>query len=448
VSEDHLSFENDKVKINAKKSPGCQIHFDVSVQAPAAEKIYQDAFKAVSREVSLPGFRKGKAPKELILSRFGKHVDQEWTERLARTSFQEAITLSSLPPLDEKHIKRLNVKECSRETGALVEIEYEFEPKLADIDLSGISLTRQEIAPVEESDIEKELKACQFRHVNWQEVEGRAIEMHDFVDLDIELLKEPKEMVYTNQRFEVKEGAMREWLKNLVLGQSVNASLEAVFDVSETLENTSELADVTGHQPSFEKRFQDQPCRVTVKGIYRAELPELSDALAEKEGYKSLAELRQEISTYLERSRKKETQKTLRQELKALLIEKYLTDMPASLVKHEKQRLKEVKQMELSQNGVGKAEAAEQLKELDATFETKAQQTVFLSMLMRKVAIQADISIYKEEILNEVFSSMYSEKKDELPIHAGMKPEEAQNRVVIKLMIDKSLDVLLEKVAS
>lgn len=132
------SLSNDTTSITLVKSPGCQVHIEATVTALATQAGYEKAFKNVKKEVSIPGFRKGKAPDNVVLQNFASQIDREWRTIVLRTAFNESLQLCKLKPFSDNSVKRAEVKKCSKEEGSLCVFDFESEPEVPDVDPSSL----------------------------------------------------------------------------------------------------------------------------------------------------------------------------------------------------------------------------------------------------------------------------------------------------------------------
>lgn len=104
MTESKQEFSNDNLKITMERKPGCSISLDVTISPQATEASYRKAIKLVNKEVSLPGFRKGKAPEAMIVQHYAKYVDQEWKDLIVKTSFKDTLDLTKTYPINENTI--------------------------------------------------------------------------------------------------------------------------------------------------------------------------------------------------------------------------------------------------------------------------------------------------------------------------------------------------------
>lgn len=71
------SFQNENISMTLTREPFCRVHLDVIVTPKAVKASHHQAMRNINKEVSVPGFRKGKAPESMVLKNFGSHVEKE-----------------------------------------------------------------------------------------------------------------------------------------------------------------------------------------------------------------------------------------------------------------------------------------------------------------------------------------------------------------------------------
>src|ERR1700733_3030989 len=228
-------YSSDHVRVVAERKPGCRVKLDIQVTPLGAAAAYKKAIKSVNKEVSLPGFRKGKAPDNMVIKNFGKYVDQEWQEVLVQTAFKEALGLVKLYPLNEKSIQRPQIKKASQTDGAQIIIEYESNPEVPDIIPADLRLKRIERKNVSQKEIEDSCLQLRLHHSVWEEITDRPVEENDYAEIDIEDVENPGHYVCQNTLFEVKEGKMGDWMFRLIVGKNLFESVEGLSERSQPL---------------------------------------------------------------------------------------------------------------------------------------------------------------------------------------------------------------------
>ena len=127
------SLQNEKVRFTIHNKPLCVVEFDMEALESLDDNCTKKAIRAIAKEVSLPGFRKGKAPDELIVKNFPKELDQEWRQEIANESFQECRKLAKIPVIHRDAKITYNLKSHSH-SGALLTLSFETEPKVPHVD--------------------------------------------------------------------------------------------------------------------------------------------------------------------------------------------------------------------------------------------------------------------------------------------------------------------------
>ena len=279
----------DHQTIQVTRKPGCIIHLDINIDKEAAKAAYTKATKAINKEISIPGFRKGKAPEAVVVQQFGKHIQKEWQDLILNTAFKEFLSKTGLYPFSTDHasIRKAEVKNASLENGAHVVIEYEAKPMIPTIDFSKIALKKVEKEIITSEQVDQTLHQIQLHHAEWQPVTDRVVQEGDFVDLTIDALEEPVRPICKDMRFEVAQGKMGEWMRKLVLGHHLNDVIEGMSEKDDNLDATVD--------------FKPTLCRITINKIRTATLPPLDDALAVKVGVTTLEELRPRVEDDLNR---------------------------------------------------------------------------------------------------------------------------------------------------
>ncbi len=137
-------FHNDLIDLTVHRNPNCQVEFDVVVKPALLEKAHGSAIKSVAKEASIPGFRKGKAPSQLILKSFPKAVDEKWQQAVAEEAFNNCETLAKTPLLNRDSRVSFKMKAFNKDS-AEMSFNFESEPKIPEFDYSKLSLKEENI---------------------------------------------------------------------------------------------------------------------------------------------------------------------------------------------------------------------------------------------------------------------------------------------------------------
>lgn len=426
--KEKTEFKNDHAHVMVDRQPGCKIKLDITVTPQATQAAYNKAIKAINKEVSLPGFRKGKAPEAMIVKNYASYVDQEWKEILVQTAFKEAMALTKIYPLNEETIQKPQVKKTSQEEGAEIVIEFEASPQLPEISPKELKLSPVERREVTEEEVDESIENIRLHHATWEEVTDRAVQEGDYIDIDIENLDSPGDFLCKDTRFEVVPGKMGNWMRNLVIGKNVNDTAEGMSERSEELDPKAE--------------FKPTHCKITIKAIKKAKLPEVDEELAKKVGVETAEELTEKVLQNLNNQAEEEVKQKLRDQLEETLLERYPFDIPSSLVTREKKNRLDFAKRDLQKAGKSDEEISRHLEEMEKDLDEKVNRAFRMFFIARHIADENKITVTQEELVRELMLQMYTQAS---PIDTSLDPEEARSKVYINLLSLKVKDFLIDQ---
>lgn len=323
-SSEVQEFSNETLKVKVHRKPQCKIELEVETTPAIVEKARQAAAKIVGKEVTIAGFRKGKAPAALVEKKYSKQIDTEWEKAIANAVLPEALKLVQIPILNNEMKIGYNVKSCSLTEGSKLILFFETEPTVPTIDPKEIVLKTVERPAVNEEKVSETIRQLQLFFAEWTPIQDRGVQEGDFVILDVDIIEEePKRKLFSDVRFEVTNRSMAKWMKELILGHHTH----------EALEGTS-VPDETASQEDQEN-LKPQRVRVVIKKIETTTLPELTDAFAQNIGAPSVEEMRKNIEALLNQKADAHVREKEREAVSEILLTKYPFDIPSSIIDRE-----------------------------------------------------------------------------------------------------------------
>ncbi len=290
-------------KISVKEGKDCQKILSVEVGEEPIREEYEQFYKSVAPKAKIPGFRPGKASREVLEMYFKDEAKQEVIKHLVSESYTQAIREKVLEPLGYPDIKDVQFDGRKLSYQAVIETR----PKIKLAKLSGFKI-KKEAAQVEARDLEEALKRLQESLAKYNAVEGRPAAMGDFVVADYVCWVDGKEAEKRSEDwFEIKEDEFLKGFSVQLIGVQPGEQKEVRILFPENFSRK----EWVGKEALF---------RVTVKEIKTKTLPPLDDELAKEAGeYKTLEELRQKIRADLQaqkdREKESEYEKALLDEL-------------------------------------------------------------------------------------------------------------------------------------
>lgn len=393
MTNDKENYKTDEVEILVHRKSNCKIELEVKALMPLLEKAQKKALKEVKKEVSLPGFRKGKAPEDLIRKKYPNVIEEKAQKGLADIAFQDALKLIQIPVLNTNTPVTFNLD--SMETDhAKFTFSYETEPEIPKVDPKEFQYKEVEKPEVGTKEIEEAVKQIRLFHAKWTPVTDRGVEENDYVIIDLETVEDNPQTIFSNTRFEVSDKSMAKWMKNLIMGKKSDAVLEGVSEPDEDI-------------PEEEKKeFEPKRVKLTLKKIETAELPPLDDEFSKKLGAPDVEKMKEAIETMLKQKADEKVFREERDQVNAFLLETYPFDLPLSLIQAEKDHRK--RQLDRDPNYKARLEAMsdEEKEEADRRLTQQSEEAVRLFYISRQIVRDNDIKVSQREVEQEAIRSM------------------------------------------
>jgi len=428
------------MKTELKEISPTQRELHIEIDAASLKDAYGKVSQKYARGASVPGFRKGYAPLDVVRLRYKEEIKSEVLQQILPAKVSEAIQEHKLQPLTEPqlHIEDAeNVKVNGSQPIAL-HVHVEVMPEIPTPKFDGLEVTRR-VKPVEEGEIEDLIANRLNQEAALIPVEGRASEIGDTVIADLEgaFDDDPAAEPIKADNLEVVLGdevIEKAFTENLV---GVREDEEKEFTVAYPAEFSSPaLAGKTVHY------------KAKIKSVGRSETPELNDDWAKSldEGYDSLADLRKKLRSDLETYAKSDADARVRNNAIAKLIEENTFEVPQTLIENQARNLLNNFARDLQQRGVD-------LQTVDNNFvemayhqmQTQAERDVRGAMLLEKIAEAEKLEISKEEVDEEIgkLADYYRTTPEE--IRSSLEKQGGGSTIENNLRTRKSIEALVAK---
>lgn len=436
AASESQTWQNEKVRFTLHQKPACIIDFDIEALEPLVKGAHKKAVRNIAKEVTMPGFRKGKAPDEMIIKNYPKELDKEWQQEIANACFQECSQLSKVPLL-HRDAKVTYAMKSHSPTGALLTLSVETEPKVPRVDPKQLQLKPVKRPDVNEQKVQETIRQTQLFFANWQHVHDRPVQEGDFVLLDVDVIEDhPPTPLFTHTRFEVAEKSMAKWMRDLVFGKKTGDSMEgtSVPDEDASKEDKEEL--------------KPKKVRVTIKSIDVATLPDLTDAFAQKLGADSLDDMKTKITDLLNKQADAHVQEAKREQVNAFLLDQYPFDLPATLIEKETQfRFRQLLQDKDFMHYWENLNPDDRKKTIQTVYQ-QSEKAVKMFYLCRQIVSDANIRITAADIPPPASSALELLINPQKLYHHQRNAEIEHAEAFSRLVLEKAEDYIIENAAS
>lgn len=386
-----------------------EIH--LHIDADVVKAAYGRVSKKYANGASVPGFRKGYAPLDVVRMRFREEIKSDVLQEVVPGAVTAAIEEHNVHPLVEPQLHlddHENVKVNGSEPLSL-HVHIEVMPEIPNPKFDNIEVTRR-VKPVLDGEIEDLIAERLQKEAALIPVEGRRSEIGDTVIADLEgrFEGEPDAEPIKADGIEIELGGEhieRSFTDNLI---GVEEDEEKEFTVSYPAEFSSEqLAGKTVHY------------KAKIKSVGRSETPEANDdwATSLDEGYESMADLRSKLRADLENYAQADADARLRNNAIAKLIENNSFEVPGVLIENQARNLLNNFAQDMQQRGVNLSSVEPQFVEMAyANMRQQAERDVRGAMLLDKVADAEGVEVSSEELDAEIgkMAEYYRSTPDEI----------------------------------
>ncbi len=418
------------IKVQVHEKGACRVELDVKASPKMINTARKNAIKAVSKEVTLPGFRKGKAPDEMILKKFPGDIEKKLHKELADLAFIAAQKVVKIPLLNNNASISFDLKKLAPEEGAELIFSFETEPKIPEVDVAGFTPKEIQRPEVAEKQIEEAIRQMRFFYAKWNPVNDRPVRDGDYIMIDLDTVEgENVQRVFHHIRFEVSKERMAAWMKQLVEGARAGDILEGI----------SEPDDPATEAEKAE--FKPKNVRITLLKVEEAELPELNDEFAKKVGAPNIGEMRKSIVNLLNQQANDKVKNELREQINEYLIENYVFELPQSLIDTEKKHRLEQLLYDPSFKTKWNQMSQDERRALDDKLKVESAQAVRLFYLSRSIVQKEKIPVTHQEVQQEaihIYQSHGGKSIDQLP-------KEMYALALSKVILAKAQDSMLKK---
>lgn len=381
-----------------------RVELEVVVDAETFEKGLAAAFKKQSKKISIPGFRKGKAPRAFVEKYFGKEVFyKDAVNALYPDALDEAVKEAGLEVIQDKI--DFDVKEVGPQ-GFTFTAALTTKPEVTIENYKGIEAVKKS-AEVTDEDIDAEIKKVQERNSRMVTVEDRAAQNDDIAVIDFEgfLDGEPFEGGKgENYSLTLGSGQFIPGFEEQIVGHNTGDE----FEVNVTFPEDYQAEELKGKATTFKCKLHE---------IKMKELPEVDDEFVKDVSeFDTLADYKEDLKKKLAESKEKEAADDLENQLIDKLVELVQGEIPEAM--YENKIADSIREFgyRLQSQGLNldtymkyTGMNVDQMKE---GFRPQAERQVKLRLALEKIAALEELKAGEED-LNQEYQKIAEQYKME-----------------------------------
>lgn len=414
-----------------------QVKLDITIPAKEAVQYYNDAAKKIAQHVNIPGFRKGKAPRNIIEQSVGEErIKHEALESALPRIFSEAIRENSFDVVTQPYVESYDYK-VGEDLKIVAKIELRPEVTLGEY--KGVTVEVDEFKTPEDA-FQKSLDNLLSQSATTIVVTDRKTEAKDTVVFDFEGFANGEKIEHGDAKNYTLDLANSSFIPGFA-EQLVGHELGEEFEIN-----------VTFPEEYHEKKLAGQPAvfKCKINEIKAKVLPELTDEFAQKIGpFNSVDELKADIQKYLDNQKADIDRTNSEKAIFEKIVGDAKVEIQQSMINREADQLVEEYKQKLQMQGFTWEQAVE-AQGYDAIMNSLKEDAAIRvknSLVIDKIAKLENITVSQADFtdkLNEL-SSMYQMDTATMVRQLSQTPgvfnalsQQALNEKVTQFLVDNN----------
>lgn len=423
------------MKAELIKKEGSKVTLKITVDNNKFEEAVTKAYNKTKGKYNIQGFRKGKAPKVVIETQYGKGVFyNDAIEILFPEVYPEAIKELNIDPIDRPD---LDVEEISKDNGLVMVVNVEVKPEFELGAYKGIEITKVDNTVTEE-EVKFSLEEMVNKNARLVSVEDKAIENGDTAVIDFEGFENGVAFEGgkgENYSLAIGSNTFIPGFEEQLVGKKAGEEVE----VNVTFPEEYHAENLAGKPVVFNVKIND----VKVK-----ELPALDDEFAKDASeFDTLAELRADVRAKLEEEAKNASEATMRNTLVEKVAANTEVDVPEAMVQHQIDNMLMELNYQLQYQGLNLQQLLQMtgrsIEELRNERKEDAAKLVKSSLVLEAIADAEKVEATDADVEAELekMSAMYNMEVEKLK--ASLRDTDVED-IKGQVKIRKTIDLLLE----
>lgn len=401
------------MKVNTERIEKNKVLLEIEVEPAQLDKAIVQAYKKVVKQVNIPGFRKGKAPRPVLERFVGKDaIYGEAAEIVVPDTYVQAVKESGIEPIDQPKIDIVTMEEGQP---FVFKATVEVKPEVTLGDYKGLTVERP-TAEVTEADVQEELKRLQNRHARLITVEEGEVQNDDTVMLNFAGYLDGEQFeggTAENYSLVIGSGSFIPGFEEQLIGVKVGEEK----DVDVTFPENYHAANLAGKPVVFK-------CKIN--SIKRKELSPLDDEFAKDVSeFDTLEELKQDILNKLRETAVAKADSSVKDQLVDKAVANATVDVPPVMVDTRAEELLSNLGNRLRQQGMDMDQyfkiTNSSAEEMRNRMKPEAEGNVKTELVLDAIAKAEGITATDEQVDQEIAKVAESFKQDPKVFRAALE---------------------------
>ncbi len=433
------------MKVTQEKLPASQVGLEIEITPEKTKESYEKVIKNLASTANIPGFRKGKVPRQVLIQRMGvTRIKAAALEELIQDGIEKAVKQSEVqaigqPKLRSSFEELINHYEPGKPLTFSASVDVQ--PEVQVSDYTGLQLKAEEVK-YDPQRVEQVLDGERQQMATLIPVEGRAAQLGDVAVVDFKgVIAKAEGEDESTEPEPIPGGEATDFQVELQEDKFIPGFITGMVDMNpgETKEISAQFPD-----PYANEELAGKPAMftVTLKELKEKELPELNDDFAQEvSDFETFEELRGSLEERFQKEAEQKTKSNKQEALLAELVQHVEVDLPETMIQEEVDAMLTQTAVRLSQQGldVKKLFTQDVIPQLRERSRDEAIERLKRSLSLQEIGKRESIEVSPEEVKARVeeLLEQYGDR--------DVDPDRVQEVVKNELLSEKIMDWLLER---
>ena len=410
---------------------------EIEISAEDFEAAIEKAYLKARKNIAMPGFRKGKAPRKLIEKEYGEQV-----------FFEDAVNLLYAPvvngAVEESGLElvtrpEVEVTEISKENGVKLKATCITKPEVEVKDYKGIEVEKV-VNPVTDEDINKQLDALREKNVTVETVDDRAAENGDDVVIDFEGFKD--DVAFEGGKAEdftlsLGSGQFIPGFEDQIVGHNAGED----FDINVTFPEEYQVKELAGAPAVF---------KIKLKSISKKVMPELDDDMVkDSTEFDTVDEYKADVKKKLEEANEKHADSEVEAKIFDKVIENMTAEIPQVMFDNGVNEMISELEQRLAPQGISldlyMQYTGQTMDTVKKAYAEQAEKQVKLRLALEKIAKLENIEVTEDELKAEFDKLAEAYKLDVDQIKQFIHDDDLKKDIAVGKAVDLIKDAAVIK---
>ncbi len=410
---------------------------EIEISSEDFEAAIEKAYLKARKNIAMPGFRKGKAPRKLIEKEYGEQV-----------FFEDAVNLLYAPvvngAVEESGLElvtrpEVEVTEISKENGVKLKATCITKPEVEVKDYKGIEVEKV-VNPVTDEDINKQLDALREKNVTVETVDDRAAENGDDVVIDFEGFKD--DVAFEGGKAEdftlsLGSGQFIPGFEDQIVGHNAGED----FDINVTFPDEYQVKELAGAPAVF---------KIKLKSISKKVMPELDDDMVkDSTEFDTVDEYKADVKKKLEEANEKHADSEVEAKIFDKVIENMTAEIPQVMFDNRVNEMISELEQRLAPQGISldlyMQYTGQTIDTVKKAYAEQAEKQVKLRLALEKIAKLENIEVTEDELKAEFDKLAEAYKLDVDQIKQFIHDDDLKKDIAVGKAVDLIKDAAVIK---